>query len=58
MPPLTGEVEIERSTSAIRSGEVTLHNVSLNVPAGTFVGLVDARIGEIHPVETAPLLRP
>ena len=41
MPPLTGEVAIEKVDFRYQEqGAMTLHNVSLNVPAGTFVGLV------------------
>ncbi|MAH59163.1 MAG: multidrug ABC transporter, partial [Synechococcus sp. ARS1019] len=41
MPPLTGEVEIEKVDFRYKEGGQTiLHNVSLDVAAGTFVGLV------------------
>ena len=41
MPPLTGEVAIEKVDFRYQEGgAMILHNVSLNVPAGTFVGLV------------------
>ena len=39
MPPLTGEVAIEKVGFRYQEGDDP-HNVSLNVPAGTFVGLV------------------